>query len=46
MSTTPATPEASPRRKAAHPVHSSSNPSATSVPSVANSSSGPAHEGA
>lgn len=46
VSTTPATPEASPRRKADHPVHSSSSPSATSVPSVAISSSDPAHEGA
>ncbi|GAA3654614.1 hypothetical protein GCM10022420_033890 [Streptomyces iranensis] len=46
VSTAPATPEASPRRKADHPVHSRSSPSATSVPSVAVSSSGPAHEGA
>lgn len=44
--TTPATPEASARRKADHPVHSSSTPSATSVPAVATSSSDPAHEGA
>ncbi|BBJ39177.1 hypothetical protein SSPO_018950 [Streptomyces antimycoticus] len=44
--TTPATPGASARRKADHPVHSSSNPSATSVPAVAISSSDPAHEGA
>lgn len=43
--TAPAAPEASARRKADHPVHSSS-PSATSVPAVATSSSAPAHEGA
>ncbi|MGA6152082.1 hypothetical protein ACPEIC_01985 [Stenotrophomonas sp. NPDC087984] len=46
MRTAPATPEASARRKADHPVHSSSSPSATSVPAVATSSSAPAHEGA
>ncbi|CAM5445469.1 hypothetical protein SANTM175S_10795 [Streptomyces antimycoticus] len=44
--TTPATPEASARRKADHPVHTSSSASATSVPAVTTSSSDPAHEGA